>query len=86
MLTIAVVIIAIIMILANFELKLILALAVLAGILAIGLAVLAAVIAIILTWPWIVVGIICFSIVLYLLTAWDVNREAKRQTKEHNPH
>ena len=79
MLTIAVVIIAIIMILANFEL--ILALAVLAGILAIGLAVLAAVIAIILTWPWIVVGIICFSIILYLLTAWDVNREAKRQTK-----
>jgi type III secretory pathway component EscU len=79
MLTIAVVIIAIIMILANFEL--ILALAVLAGILAIGLAVLAAVIAIILTWPWIVVGIICFSIALYLLTAWDVNREAKRQTK-----
>jgi type III secretory pathway component EscU len=79
MLTLAVVIIAVIMILANFEL--ILALAVLAGILAIGLAVLAAVIAIILTWPWIVVGIICFSIALYLLTAWDVNREAKRQTK-----
>jgi len=72
MLTLAVVIIAVIMILANFEL--ILALAVLAGILAIGLAVLAAVIAIILTWPWIVVGIICFSIALYLLTAWDVNR------------
>lgn len=81
MLTIAVVIIAIIMILANFEL--ILALAVLAGILAIGLAVLAAVIAIVLTWPWIVVGIICFSIALYFLTAWDVNREAKRQTKEN---
>jgi len=79
MLTIAVVIIAIIMILANFEL--ILALAVLAGMLAIGLAVLAAVIAVIVTWPWIVVGTICFSIVLYFLTAWDVNREAKRQTK-----
>lgn len=81
MLTIAVVIIAIIMILANFEL--ILGLAVLAGILAIGLAVLAAVIAVIVTWPWIVVGIICFSIALYFLTAWDVNREAKRQAKEH---
>lgn len=79
MLTLAVVIIAVIMILANFEL--ILALAVLAGILAIGLAVLAAVIAIVLTWPWIVVGIICFSIALYLLAAWDINREAKRQTK-----
>ena len=79
MLTIAVVIIAIIMILANFEL--IIALAVLAGILAIGLAVLAALIAVIVTWPWIVVGTICFSIVLYFLTAWDVNREAKRQTK-----
>lgn len=72
MLTLAVVIIAVIMILANFEL--ILALAVLAGILAIGLAVLAAAIAIILTWPWIVVGIICFSIALYFLAAWDVNR------------
>jgi hypothetical protein len=79
MLTIAVVIIAIIMILANFEL--IIGLAVLAGMLAICLAVLAAVIAVIVTWPWIVVGIICFSIILYLLTAWDVNREAKRQTK-----
>ena len=81
MLTIAVVIIAVIMILANFEL--ILALAVLAGMLAIGLAVLAAVIAVIVTWPWIVVGIICFSIALYFLIVWDVNREAKRQAKEH---
>ena len=81
MLTIAVVIIAIILVLANLDI--VLGLAVLAGILAIGLAVLAAVIAIILTWPWIVVGIICFSIILYLLTAWDVNREAKRQAKEH---
>ena len=79
MLTIAVVIIAIILVLANLDI--ILALAVLAGILAIGLAVLAAAIAIILTWPWIVVGIICFSIVLYFLASWDVNREAKRQTK-----
>ena len=81
MLTIAVVIIAAIMIVANFEL--IIALAVLAGMLAIGLAVLAAVIAVIVTWPWIVVGTICFSIVLYFLTAWDINREAKRQAKEH---
>lgn len=79
MLTIAVVIIAIVLVLANLDI--ILALAVLAGILAIGLAVLAAVIAIILTWPWIVVGTICFLIALYFLTAWDVNREAKRQTK-----
>ena len=81
MLTIAVVIIAAIMIVANFEL--IIALAVLAGMLAIGLAVLAAVIAVIVTWPWIVVGTICFSIVLYFLTAWDINREAKRQAKEN---
>jgi len=81
MLTIAVVIIAIILVLANLDI--ILALAVLAGILAIGLAVLAAVIAVIVTWPWIVVGTICFSIVLYFLTAWDINREAKRQTKEN---
>ena len=81
MLTIAVVIIAIVLVLANLDI--VLGFAVLAGILAIGLAVLAAVIAIILTWPWIVVGIICFSIALYFLTAWDVNREAKRQTKEN---
>ena len=79
MLTIAVVIIAIILVLANLDI--IISLIVMAGILAIGLAVLAAAIAIILTWPWIVVGIICFSIALYFLTAWDVNREAKRQTK-----
>ena len=79
MLTIAVVIIAIILVLANLDI--VLSLVVLAGILAIALAVLAAVIAVIVTWPWIVVGIICFSIILYLLTAWDVNREAKRQTK-----
>ena len=79
MLEIAVVIIAIVLVLANLDI--VLGLAVLAGILAIGLAVLAAVIAVIVTWPWIVVGTICFSIILYLLTAWDVNREAKRQTK-----
>ena len=72
MLEIAVVIIAIILVLANLDI--ILGLAVLAGMLAIGLAVLAAGIAIILTWPWIVAGIICFSIALYLLAAWDVNR------------
>ena len=84
MLTIAVVIIAIVLVLANLDI--VLGFAVLAGILAIGLAVLAAAIAVIVTWPWIVVGTICFSIALYFLTAWDVNREAKRQTKEHNPH
>ncbi len=72
MLTIAVVIIAIILVLANLDI--ILALAVLAGMLAIGLAALAAVIAVIVTWPWIVAGIICFSIVLYFLAAWDINR------------
>ena len=81
MLEIAVVIIAIVLVLANLDI--VLGLAVLAGILAIGLAVLAAAIAIILTWPWIVAGIICFSIALYFLAAWDVNREAKRQTKEN---
>ncbi len=81
MLTIAVVIIAIIMILANFEL--ILAFAVLAGMLAIGLAVLAAVVAVIVTWPEIVIGLVCFVIILYFLAAWDVNREEKRQAKEN---
>jgi membrane protein implicated in regulation of membrane protease activity len=81
MLTIAVVIIAIVLVLANLDI--VLGFAVLAGMLAIGLAVLAAVIAVIVTWPWIVVGTICFSIVLYFLTAWDINREAKRQTKEN---
>ena len=79
MLEIAVVIIAIILVLANLDI--VFGFAVLAGMLAIGLSVLAAVIAVIVTWPWIVVGIICFVIIFYFLTAWDIKREAKRQTK-----
>ncbi len=81
MLEIAVVIIAIILVLANLDI--ILAFAVLAGMLAIGLAVLAAVVAVIVTWPEIVIGLVCFVIILYFLAAWDVNREEKRQAKEN---
>lgn len=79
MLTIAVVIIAIILVLANLDI--VLGLVVLAGILAIGLAVLAAVIAVIVTWPWIVIVAVCFVIMVYFLIDFDINREAKRQTK-----
>ena len=76
MLTIAVVIIAIILVLANLDI--VLGLVVLAGILAIGLAVLAAVIAVIVTWPWIVIVAVCFVIMVYFLIDFDIKREAKR--------
>lgn len=86
MLTIAVVIIAAIMVVANLDI--VIALAVWAGILAVGLAVLAGVIAIFTLWPEQVIGTICGLIVIYLIIDWDIKREAKRkanlQTEE--PH
>lgn len=87
MLTIAVVIIAIVLVLANLDI--VIALAVWAGILAVGLAVLAAVIAIFALWPEQVIGTICGLIVIYLIIDWDMKREEKRQaklqSKEHQP-
>jgi len=81
MLTIAVVIIAIILVLANLDI--ILALAVLAGMLAIGLAALAAMIFVFTAWPVQVFGTIILFIGAYFLMEWDNKREAKRQAKEH---
>ena len=96
MVELAVVIIAIVLVLANLDI--VLALAVLAGILAAGLAVLIATIAIIVAWPAQVIGAFCalvvFCFVFYFLTVLEVNSEEKRenerqskfQAKEHNPH
>ena len=96
MLTIAVVIIAAIMVVANLDI--IISLIVMAGILAAGLTVLIATIAIIVAWPAQVIGAFCalvvFCFVFYFLTVLEVNSEEKRenerqskfQAKEHNPH
>jgi len=86
MLTIAVVIIAAIMVVANLDI--VIGLAVMAGTLAVGLAVLAAAISIIVLWPVQVIGTVCGAIVLYLIIDWDMKREEKRkalQAKEHQP-
>lgn len=87
MLTIAVVIIAIVLVLANLDI--VFGFAVMAGVLAVALAVLSAVIVVIVTWPEIVIGLVCFVIIFYFLTAWDIKREEKRQSKlqteKHQP-
>ena len=81
MLELAVVVIAVIMIVANFDI--VLGLAVWAGMLAVGLAALAAMIVVFTVWPVQGFGTIILFIGVYFLIEWDNKREAKRQAKEH---
>ena len=83
MLTLAVVIIAAIMIVANFEI--VIALAIWAAMLAAGLAMLAGVIYVFVTWPVQVFGTIILLIGVYFFMEWDINRESKHQAEKGEP-